>query len=88
MKKAAATRMATTAYLRPDRSVSDPIMPARPMRLSTTGSWKDRPKASISAMTSERYSDTLICGVMAAMPSPPSCSKDSAKREISGSITK
>ncbi len=75
------------AYFRPLASASEETIPIRPSRLRITGSWNDRPKASINAITSERYSDTRGNNLMVAtVLSIFSC--DTENRASMGSIRK
>ena len=46
-------RMPTTAYFRAAFKPLDPISPALPISVKSTGSWKHRPKARTNCMTSE-----------------------------------
>ena len=95
---AATTRIATTAYLRVARSPCAEISPARPISVSSTGSWKHRPKAKTKLIVSDRKASiepwnstpepaVAASAMVPAPPAPRSPSwKDRKKAKAKGRI--
>src|SRR5579885_2540406 len=63
-------------------------MPTRASTVKITGNWNVMPKAKISVIISERYSETRGKSEIAACPSPPACCMLRKKRIASGIATK
>ena len=83
---AAATKASTTAYLRFSAKPLDETMPTLAISVRTTGSSKQRPKAKISRMTSDRYWSTLASNWIGSAPSPPTDSKLRKNCQASGKM--
>ena len=85
---AATMKTPTTAYLRFSAMPLEETIPTRARSVMSTGSWKHRPKAKISFMTSERYSLTLASSSIGRVPPPPMVSKLRKNRQAKGNSTK
>ena len=75
VRTAATMKTMTRAYFRFFLRVAAVTSPTRAIRVRSTGSWKQSPKAKISFITRERYSPTRASSWIGKPPPAPVVSK-------------